>query len=108
MYRCTMYDVCMNANDDNNVNTATFLADVMIRMITEDPTKIIDALIDADNMIAAGVAEGESKHSLMAEAIMYMFKESNESQIPGLAESMDEHDDEIHTLLVAHLDTNQK
>lgn len=98
----------MNANDENT-NTATFLADVMIRMITEDPTKIIDAMNDADTMIANDAAdEGQSQHSLMAESIMWTFRDANASQIPGLAESMDEHDDDIHALIVAHLDTIQK
>lgn len=98
----------MNANDDNT-NTATFLADMMIRMITEDPTKMIDALNDADLMIANGAAdEGQSQHSLMAEAIIYMFKDANSPFIANLAESIDEHDDDIHALIVAHLDTIQK
>lgn len=95
-----------NANDDN---TATFLADMMIRMITEDPTKMIDALNDADLMIANGAAdEDQSQHSLMAEAIMYMFKDANAATIENLDAMMTLYDDDIHALIVAHLDTIQK
>lgn len=104
----------MNANDENThehriPDNARFLADMIIQLITEDPTKIIDALNDADQMIAHGAAdEGQSQHSLMAEALMHMFTEANSPTIDGLKTMMTLFDEDIHDLLVAHLDTIQK
>lgn len=104
----------MNANDDNThvhriPDNARFLANTIIQLITEDPTKIIDALNDADQMIACGAAdEGQSQHSLMAEAMMHLFTETNASTIDGLKTMMTLFDDDIHDLIVAHLDTIQK
>lgn len=84
--------------------TANECTNIVINVITEDPTKIIDALNDADMIRSHGADEGMTQHELMAEFMVYQIVQSN----PHLADSFDFHAREIEEGIVAHLASIQK
>lgn len=88
----------------NDESTAQYLANVMIRLITDRPECLTDAANDADMMIGLGVANDVSRNELIAEAIIHMFVAMNAGHIEGLREARIMFEPEITRLLTAHLD----
>jgi hypothetical protein len=84
--------------------TADECIHIIITVITEDPTKIIDALDDADMIRAHGADEGMTTHELMAEFMVHAIVQSN----PYLADSFNLHAPEIEKAIIAHLVSIQK
>lgn len=54
-----------------------FVANLVITLLTEDPSKIIEAIEDAEFMIAAGAGFDATRYELMAEYCLYILKRSN-------------------------------
>lgn len=77
---------------------------IVVRLITEDPTKIIDALNDADMIRSHDADEGMTQHELMAEFMVYAIIKNN----PYLADSFTLHEREIEEGIVAHLASIQQ
>lgn len=83
---------------------AEFFLNLIITLLSEDPTKIIDAMEDAEQMIAAGADMGASKHELMAEYCIYAVKRMNE-HIPEMADVITLNEREIENGLIAYFQT---
>lgn len=84
--------------------TADECINIILNLITEDPTKIIDALDDADMIRSHGADDGMTQHELMAEFMVYAIIKCN----PNLALSFELHEREIEDAIIAHLASIQK
>ena len=80
---------------------AEFVIHLVVTLLEEDPSKVIEAIDDAEAMKAVGADMGTSRHELMAEYCLYALKKVN-THIPELAELIDANEAEIEQGLIAH------
>lgn len=86
---------------DNN----QFIANVIITVMTDDPSKIIEAQDDAKMMIEAGADFGTSRADLMAEYALSVFKAQNvdTGHLPELKDLTEPDEERIIDLVSEHI-----
>jgi len=87
-------------------NDVTFCITVLTTMLSEDPTKVIEAMEDAEFMIAMGAAMGTTKHELMAEYVVYIFKRMN-PHLDDVIRIIEANEDEVEKGLIEYFDAEQ-
>lgn len=85
----------------NSLTDPAFVADLIIRIMTEDPTKVIDCIEGAEGMVI--VAFGASRHELMAEEAIHLVRTMN-PHLPHLSDTLAQHNDLIERRLIAHFE----
>ncbi len=81
------------------------MANVIIEVMTDDPSKIIEAHEDAEFMKRAGADFGESRASLMAEYALSVFKAQNANGgFPELKEMTEADEEVVESLIEEHIE----
>jgi len=83
------------------ITDAEFVSNLIIQLLTEDPSKIIEAKEDADSMVAAGAAWDATHHELMAEYCIYIIQRQN-PHLPELAQMIKDNQQDIEVRLFDH------
>lgn len=79
---------------------ADFIVTLIKQVLSEDPSKIIDAIDDYQRMLAAGaIFEGDTREEVMAEYVIYMMKEMN-PHIPELIDAINLNYEDIERQLI--------
>ena len=83
-----------------------FIANVIIKVMKDDPSKIIEAQDDAKFMIDAGASFGTSRESLMAEYAVVTFKDQNKDSgsFPELNDMTDDDENTVMNIVQAHIE----
>lgn len=84
-------------------NDAEFIVNLIVTLMEEDPSKVIEAIDDAQAMIAVGADMGATRHELMAEYCLYIIQRTN-AHIPELETLIKENEAEIERGLIAHFE----
>ena len=87
------------------METIPFIAQVIITVMDDDPSKIIEAQDDAKFMIEMGADFGASRASLMGEYALAMFKRMNTTAFPELNTLTDDDENKVIDIIAAHIET---
>ena len=84
-------------------STPEFVAKVIITVMDDDPSKIIEAQDDAKFMIESGADFGCTRAELMAEYALVMFKRMNTESFPELKTLTDDDETTVENLIANHI-----
>lgn len=80
-----------------------FIARVVITVMDDDPSKIIEAQDDAKMMAELGADFGCTRAELMAEYALSVFKRMNTQSFPEMQNLTDEDESKVEGIIAAHI-----
>lgn len=85
------------------METNKFIAHVIITVMDDDPSKIIESSDDAQSMIDAGASFGETRATLMAEYALSVFKAQNTVAFPELTTLTEADERAVENIIAEHI-----